>query len=357
MAILVRETFAIYPSFSISFNITMNIAIVGATGNVGRKILEVLEKKKLVIDNLYLLASSRSAGSKINFNSQDHEILNLETFDFSKVKITFFAAGGKISETFVEKAAKHSLVIDNSSFYRMDPDVPLIVPQVNSDHLNNIKKNIIANPNCSTAQLVIVLKPLHDLFKIKRIVVSTYQSVSGGGKAPMDELIEQTKQVLQNDKVESKNFTKQIAFNVIPHIDVFADDGYTKEELKMTNETKKILDDKIDLTATCVRLPVLVSHSESVNIEFENPFSLEKVRDALDNFEGCKVIDDRSDGGYSTPLEAEGRDETFISRIREDKTIKNGLNMWIVSDNLLRGAALNAVEIAETLIKNNFYGK
>ena len=208
MATLVRETFAIYPSFSISFNITMNIAIVGATGNVGRKILEVLEKKKLVIDNLYLLASSRSAGSKINFNSQEHEVLDLETFDFSKVKITFFAAGGKISENFAEKAAKHSLVIDNSSFYRMDPDVPLIVPQVNSDHLNNIKKNIIANPNCSTAQLVIALKPLHDLFKIKRIVVSTYQSVSGGGKAPMDELIEQTKQVLQNNKVESKNFTK-----------------------------------------------------------------------------------------------------------------------------------------------------
>ena len=284
MATLVRETFAIYPSFSISFNITMNIAIVGATGNVGRKILEVLEKKKLVIDNLYLLASSRSAGSKINFNSQEHEVLDLETFDFSKVKITFFAAGGKISENFAEKAAKHSLVIDNSSFYRMDPDVPLIVPQVNSDHLNNIKKNIIANPNCSTAQLVIALKPLHDLFKIKRIVVSTYQSVSGGGKAPMDELIEQTKQVLQNNKVESKNFTKQIAFNVIPHIDVFADDGYTKEELKMTNETKKILDDKIDLTATCVRLPVLVSHSESVNIEFENPFTLEKVRDALRKF-------------------------------------------------------------------------
>jgi aspartate-semialdehyde dehydrogenase len=265
--------------------------------------------------------------------------------------------GGKISENFAEKAAKHSLVIDNSSFYRMDPDVPLIVPQVNSDHLNDIKKNIIANPNCSTAQLVIALKPLHDLFKIKRIVVSTYQSVSGGGKAPMDELIEQTKQVLQNNKVESKNFTKQIAFNVIPQIDVFTDDGYTKEELKMTNETKKILDDKIDLTATCVRLPVLVSHSESVNIEFENPFSLEKVRDALENFEGCKVIDDRSDGGYFTPLEAEGRDETFISRIREDKTVKNGLNMWIVSDNLLRGAALNAVEIAETLIKNNFYEK
>jgi len=335
----------------------MNIAIVGATGNVGRKILEVLEKKGLGIDNLYLLASSKSAGLKINFSGKEYEVLDLETFDFSKVKITFFAAGRKISENFVEKVAKHSLVIDNSSFYRMDPDVPLIVPQVNSDHLNNIKKNIIANPNCSTAQLVIALKPLHDLFIIKRIVVSTYQSVSGGGKAPMDELVEQTKLVLENKKATSKNFTKQIAFNAIPHIDLFADDGYTKEELKMKNETKKILDNKIDLTATCVRLPILVSHAESVNIEFEKSFTLEKVREALDNFKGCKVIDERSDGGYSTPLEAEGKDETFISRIREDKTINNGLNMWIVSDNLLRGAALNSVEIAETLINNNFYGR
>ena len=357
MVIFAPETFAIYLSFSISFNITMNIAIVGATGNVGRKIIEVLEKKELDIDNLYLLASARSAGLKINFNGKEHEVLDLENFDFSAIKITFFAAGGKISENFVEKVAKHSLVIDNSSFYRMDPDVPLIVPQVNSDHLKNIKKNIIANPNCSTAQLVIALKPLHDLFVIKRLVISTYQSVSGGGKAPMDELLEQTKLVLENKKIEPKNFTKQIAFNVIPHIDVFSDDGYTKEELKMVNETKKILDNKIDLTATCVRLPVLVSHSESVNIEFEKTFTLERVREALDNFEGCKVIDKRSDGGYSTPLEAEGRDETFISRIREDKTINNGLNMWIVSDNLLRGAALNSVEIAETLIKNNFYGK
>ena len=335
----------------------MNIAIVGATGNVGRKILEVLEKKELAIDNLYLLASSRSAGSKINFNGKEYEVSNLDSFDFSKVKITFFAAGGTISENFAEKAAKHSLVIDNSSFYRMDPDVPLIVPQVNSDDLNDIKKNIIANPNCSTAQLVIALKPLHDLFIIKRIVVSTYQSVSGGGKAPMDELIEQTKLVLDGKEVKSKNFTKQIAFNAIPHIDLFSDDGYTKEELKMANETKKILDSKIELTATCVRLPISVSHSESVNLQFEKPFSLEKVREALNNFEGCKVIDERIDGGYLTPLEAEGKDETFISRIREDKTIKNGLNLWIVSDNLLRGAALNSVEIAETLIKNNFYGK
>jgi len=335
----------------------MNIAIVGATGNVGRKTLEVLEKKELYIGNLYLVASSKSAGKKINFKGKEHEVFDLENFDFSKVKIAFFAAGGKISEKFAEKAAKQCLVIDNSSFYRMDPDVPLIVPQVNSDDLKNIKKNIIANPNCSTAQLVIALKPLHDLFEIKRIVVSTYQSVSGAGKAPMDELIEQTKLVLNGKQVSSKNFTKQIAFNAIPHIDVFSDDGYTKEELKMTNETKKILDSKIDLTATCVRLPISVSHSESVNLQFEKPFSVEKVREALNNFDGCKVIDDRVDGGYATPLEAEGKDETFISRIREDKTIKNGLNLWIVSDNLLRGAALNAVEIAETLIKNNFYGK
>jgi aspartate-semialdehyde dehydrogenase len=335
----------------------MNIAIVGATGNVGRKIIEVLEKKELSIDNLYLVASSKSAGLKIKFKEKEHEVFDLENFDFSKAKITFFAAGGKISEKFAANAAKNSIIIDNSSYFRMDPDVPLIVPQVNPEHLNNIKKNIIANPNCSTAQLVIALKPLHDLFKIKRVVVSTYQSVSGGGKAPMDELIEQTKSVLDNKKVKSKNFTKQIAFNVIPQIDIFSDEGYTKEELKMTNETKKILDNKIDLTATCVRIPVLVSHSESVNIQFEKPFSLDEVKKALDNFEGCKVIDERSDGGYSSPVEATGKDETFISRIREDKTVKNGLNLWIVSDNLLRGAALNAVEIAETLIKNNFHGK
>ena len=335
----------------------MNIAIVGATGNVGIKTREVLEKKGVFIDNLYLVASSKSAGKKIHFQGKDILVSELEDFDFSKVKIAFFAAGGKISEKFAEKAAKHCFVIDNSSYFRMDPDVPLIVPQVNSDDLNNIKKNIIANPNCSTAQLVIALKPLHDLFTIKRIVVSTYQSVSGAGKASMDELIKQTKLALDGKDIKSENFTKQIAFNAIPHIDVFSDDGYTKEELKMCNETKKILDDKIDLTATCVRLPISVSHSESVNIQFEKTFSLEQIKKALSSFDGCKVIDERSDGGYSTPLEAEGKDETFISRIREDKTIKNGLNLWIVSDNLLRGAALNAVEIAETLIKNNFYGK
>jgi len=335
----------------------MNIAIIGATGNVGRKILEVLGKKGLSISNLYLVASSKSAGSKIEFKGKEIKVEDIETFDFKKANITFFAAGGKISQKFAPTAAKYSTVIDNSSFFRMDSDVPLIVPQVNAHQLDIMKKNIIANPNCSTAQLVIALKPLHDLFVIKRVVISTYQSVSGGGKAPMDELIEQTRSVLENKKVVSKNFTKQIAFNAIPHIDEFEENGYTKEELKMTNETKKILDNNIEVTATCVRLPVLVSHSESVNIEFEKPISIEKARYALDNFQGCKVIDERSDGGYITPLEAQGSDTTFISRIREDDTVDNGLNMWIVSDNLLRGAALNAVEIAETLIKNNFYGK
>jgi len=335
----------------------MNIAIVGATGNVGRKILEVLEKKKLSIEDLFLVASPRSAGQKVNFNGKEHEVFDLEAFDFSKVQITFFAAGGKISEQYAAKAAKHSIVIDNSSFYRMDPDVPLIVPQVNPEAIKSMKKNIIANPNCSTAQLVIALKPLHDLFNIERIVVSTYQSVSGAGKDPMDELIEQTKSFLENKKINLRNFTKQIAFNAIPHIDVFSDDGYTKEEIKMTNETKKILDEKIKLTATCVRIPVMVSHAESVNIQFEKPFSLEKVDSALESAEGCKVVDLRNDGGYITPIEAEGRFDTYISRIREDKTNKNSLNLWIVSDNLLRGAALNAVEIAEILIKNNFNGK
>ena len=331
----------------------MNIAIVGATGNVGRKILEVLERKKLPIKELFLVASPRSAGQKINFSGREHEVFNLETFDFSKIKITFFAAGGKISEQYALKAAKYSTVIDNSSFFRMDPDVPLIVPQVNPEAIKDLKKNIIANPNCSTSQLVIALKPLHDELNIKRVVISTYQSVSGGGKAPMDELIEQTKLLLDKKKINSKNFTKQIAFNAIPHIDLFADDGYTKEELKMVNETKKILDDKIELTATCVRIPVLVSHAESVNIEFKKPFTLEKIYSLIGNAEGCEVYDKREDGGYITPIEAEGKNETYISRIREDKTKENTINMWIVSDNLLRGAALNAVEIAELLIKKN----
>ena len=271
----------------------MDIAIVGATGNVGRKTLEVLQQKNFNINNLYLVASPNSAGKQLEFNGKKYSIENLETYDFSKAKITFFAAGGKISEQYAEKAAKHTTVIDNSSYFRMDPDVPLIVPQVNAKDIQNMKKNIIANPNCSTAQLVLVLKPLHDLFKIKRVIVSTYQSVSGGGKAPMDELLQQTKMYLENKEIKSKNFTKQIAFNIIPHIDDFSEDGYTKEELKMTNETKKILDARIELSATCVRIPVLVSHSESVNIEFEQEFSLEKIKDVLNNAPGCSVIDKR----------------------------------------------------------------
>jgi|TARA_B100001540_G_scaffold239569_1_gene214158 aspartate-semialdehyde dehydrogenase len=331
----------------------MNIAIVGATGNVGRKIIEVLEKKNFSIDNLYLVASSKSAGSKLKFNSKEIKVENLETFDFSKAKITFFSAGGKISEKYAPIAAKHSVVIDNSSYFRMDPDVPLIVPQVNSNDLKNLKKNIIANPNCSTAQLVLILKPLHDLFNIKRVVISTYQSTSGAGKKPMDELLEQTQLSLDNKEISSKNFTKQIAFNAIPHIDMFVDDGYTKEEVKMINETKKILDKKIELTATCVRIPVLVSHAESLNIEFEKSFTLEKISEVLSNADGCKVIDERKDGGYITPVEAEGKDDTFISRIRKDNSNKNTINLWCVSDNLLRGAALNAVEIAEAYLKLN----
>jgi aspartate-semialdehyde dehydrogenase len=331
----------------------MNIAIVGATGNVGRKIIEVLEKKNFSIDNLYLVASSKSAGSKLKFNGKEIKVENLETFDFSKAKITFFSAGGKISEKYAPIAAKHSVVIDNSSYFRMDPDVPLIVPQVNSNDLKNLKKNIIANPNCSTAQLVLILKPLHDLFNIKRVVISTYQSTSGAGKKPMDELLEQTQLSLDNKEISSKNFTKQIAFNAIPHIDMFVDDGYTKEEVKMINETKKILDKKIELTATCVRIPVLVSHAESLNIEFEKSFTLEKISEVLSNADGCKVIDERKDGGYITPVEAEGKDDTFISRIRKDNSNKNTINLWCVSDNLLRGAALNAVEIAEAYLKLN----
>ena len=335
----------------------MNIAIVGATGNVGRKIVEILENKNFTTNNLYLLASSKSTGSKIKFRNKDIEVLNLENFDFSKANITFFSAGGKISEKYAPIAAKHSVIIDNSSYFRMDPEVPLIVPQVNSKDLDIMKKNIIANPNCSTAQLVIVLNKLHDKFKIKRLVISTYQSTSGAGKKPMDELIKQTKNILDNKKIDIENFTKQIAFNAIPHIDQFSTDGYTKEEIKMIQETNKILNSNIKITATCVRIPVLISHAESVNIEFENEVSVDKIKDILYQSPGCKVVDDRNDGGYITPIEAEGKNETFISRIRKDNSQKNAINMWIVSDNLLRGAALNAVEIAEAYINKKNYEK
>jgi aspartate-semialdehyde dehydrogenase len=328
----------------------MNIAIVGATGNVGRKILEVIEKLNFKFTKLYLIASDQSIGKKISFNNKDYSVVGLSDFDFTKVQIAFFSAGSTIAEKWAPIAAKKTIVIDNSKYFRMDKDVPLVVPEVNPLSLAEYKnKNIIANANCSTIQLVLALKPLHDTFKIKRVVTSTYQSVSGGGKNHMMELEEQTKLVLENKKVKSKNFTKQIAFNVIPHIDNFMDDGSTKEEWKMEVETKKILDPNINLTATCVRVPVFVGHAESVNIEFNNSINLEKIKHCLASAQGCKVVDERKDGGYITPAEIDGDFITYISRIREDKTQNNSVNMWIVSDNLLKGAALNAVQIAQLL--------
>ena len=330
----------------------MNIAIVGATGNVGRKLLEVLEKLNFKFDQLYLIASDKSVGKKVSFKNKEYCLAGLNDFDFSKVQIAFFSAGSAIAEEWVPIAAKKTIVIDNSKHFRMDKDIPLVVPEVNPESLGQYKnKNIIANANCSTIQLVLALKPLHDQFKIKRVVTSTYQSVSGGGKNHMMELEEQTKFVLENKKVKSKNFTKQIAFNVIPHIDDFMDDGSTKEEWKMVVETKKILDPNIDLTATCVRVPVFVGHSESVNIEFNNSIDLEKIKNCLASAPGCKVVDEHKDGGYITPAEIDGDFTTYISRIREDKTQKNSINMWVVSDNLLKGAALNAVQIAQLLCK------
>ena len=336
----------------------MNFAIIGASGNVGRKTIEILEKSKISFKELYLVASKKSEGKKIKFRKKEIEIENLENYDFSKAQITIFAAGSQIAEEWAPKAAKETIVIDNSSFFRMKKNVPLVVPEVNSKALDK-HKNIIANPNCSTMQMVLVLKPLHDEYKIKRVVVSTYQAVSGAGKKATDELFDQTKMYLKKNlhsedglnKIISKNFTKQIAFNLIPHIDSFDKDGYTKEELKMTNETKKILDEKIEVTATCVRVPVRTGHSESINIEFEKSYDLENIIKMLDNAPGCKVIDDRKDGGYITPLEAENDYTTYISRIRKDNTNPKAINIWVVSDNLLKGAALNTVQIAECLMK------
>jgi len=334
----------------------MNIAIVGATGNVGRKIIEVLENKNFPISELFLIASSKSAGKKIIFKGKEHSVIDLEKFDFSKVKISFFAAGSAIAEKWAHIAAEKTIVIDNSKFFRKDPDIPLIVPEVNSKELINVKnKNIIANANCSVIPLVVALKPLHDLYMVKRIVASTYQSVSGAGKAPMDELLSQTKEYFDNKNLKSKYFTKQIAFNVIPHIDSFLENGYTKEEQKTTDEVKKILDKKIKITSTCVRIPVLVSHSISANVEFDKKCNLEEIKNVLSTSPGCKVVDEQKDGGYITPVEAENKYETFISRIRQDDSQPNTINMWIVSDNLLKGAALNAVEIAESLIKKNLH--
>ena len=330
----------------------MNFAIIGASGNVGRKTIEILEKSNFSIEKLFLVASKKSAGKKIKFRKEEIEIENLENYDFSKAQITIFAAGSNIAKEWAPKASKKTIVIDNSSYFRMNDDVPLVVSEVNPEALEK-HKNIISNPNCSTMQMVLPLKPLHDEYSIKRIVVSTYQAVSGAGKLPMDELFEQTKDFLNKKKIDSKNFTKQIAFNVIPHIDIFDKDGYTKEELKMTNETKKILDNKIDITATCVRVPVRTGHSESINIEFNNNFDFENIVKILKNAPGCKVVDERKDGGYVTPAEAEGDYLTYISRIRKDNSNNKAINLWVVSDNLLKGAALNTVQIAQCLMKKN----
>ena len=329
----------------------MNLAIIGATGNVGRKTIEVLENSKIRIDNLYLVASKKSVGQILKFNNKEIVVEELEKYDFSKAEITIFAAGSEIARIWAPEAAKKSIVIDNSKYFRMKDDVPLVVAEVNPQDLKD-HKNIIANPNCSTIQLLLPLKPLHDKYKIKRVIVSTYQAVSGAGKASEDELFTQTKDFLNKKKINPKNFTKQMAFNLIPHIDVFVEDGYTKEEWKMENETKKILDSNIGLSATCVRVPVKTSHSESVNIEFEKEYDLETVKEMLKNAKGCKVIDGQRDGEYITPLEAEGKYLTFISRIRKDHSNKKALNLWVVSDNLLKGAALNTIQIAEELIKD-----
>jgi aspartate-semialdehyde dehydrogenase len=328
------------------------VAVVGATGNVGREMLDILVERDFPADEVVAIASRRSQGTECSFGDKTLKVKALDHYDFSDVDICLMSAGGAVSKEWSPKiAAAGAVVIDNSSAWRMDPDVPLIVPEVNADTIKGfVKKNIIANPNCSTAQLVVALKPLHDAAKIKRVVVATYQSVSGAGKEAMDELFSQTKAIFTVNEVEGKKFPKRIAFNVIPQIDVFMDDGYTKEEWKMMMETKKILDPKIKLTATCVRVPVFVGHSEAVNIEFENPISADEAREILRKAPGCLVIDKREPGGYVTPYECVGEDATYISRIREDGTVENGLEMWVVSDNLRKGAALNAVQIAEVLI-------
>jgi aspartate-semialdehyde dehydrogenase len=328
------------------------IAIAGATGNVGREMLNILDERGFPADEVVALASRRSLGTEVAYGDRTLKVRDLAQHDFSDTDICLMSAGGAVSKEWSPKiGAQGCVVIDNSSAWRYDADVPLIVPEVNPQAVDGFRKrNIIANPNCSTAQMLVALKPLHDRATIKRIVVSTYQSVSGAGKEGMDELFEQSRAVFVADPIETKKFTKRIAFNVIPHIDSFMEDGYTKEEWKMVAETKKMLDPKIKVTATCVRVPVFIGHSEAVNLEFAEEITAEEARDILRNAPGCQVIDSRENGGYITPYEAAGEDATYISRIREDATVENGLALWIVSDNLRKGAALNAVQIAELLI-------
>jgi len=329
------------------------IAVVGATGNVGREMLNILEERGFPADEVVALASRRSQGTEVSYGDRTLKVKALDNYDFSDTDICVMSAGGAVSKEWAPKIGRQGcIVIDNSSAWRYDQDVPLVVPEVNPDAVAGFtKKNIIANPNCSTAQLVVAMKPLHDAARIKRVVVATYQSVSGAGKEGMDELFEQTRAVFVADPVTAKKFTKRIAFNVIPHIDVFMEDGSTKEEWKMVAETKKILDPKIKLTATCVRVPVFIGHSEAVNIEFEKPITADEAREILRDAPGCQVIDKHEDGGYISPLESAGEDATYISRIREDPTVENGLNLWVVSDNLRKGAALNTVQIAELLLE------
>ena len=331
---------------------SFKIAIAGATGNVGREMLDILAERRFPVSEVVALASSRSIGTEVSFGDKTLKCKVLENYDFSDTDICLMSAGGVVSKEWSPRiAAQGCVVIDNSSVWRMDPDVPLIVPEVNADAIAGFrKKNIIANPNCSTAQLVVALKPLHDFAKIRRVVVSTYQSVSGAGKEAMDELFAQTRAIFVSDSVTTNKFPKRIAFNVIPQIDVFMEDGFTKEEWKMMAETKKILDPKILLTATCVRVPVFIGHSESVNVEFERPISVDQAREILREAPGVLVIDKHEPGGYITPHEAAGEDATYVSRIREDATVENGLAFWCVSDNLRKGAALNAIQIAEVLM-------
>jgi aspartate-semialdehyde dehydrogenase len=327
------------------------IAVVGATGNVGREMLSILAERAFPADEVVALASRRSQGSEVSYGDRILKTKTLDTYDFSDVDLCLMSAGGEVSKEWSPKiAAQGAVVIDNSSAWRYDSDVPLIVPEVNADAVRGMKKGIVANPNCSTAQLVVALKPLHDRATIRRVVVATYQSVSGAGKDGMDELDRQTKALYSLQEVEEKKFPKRIAFNLIPQIDVFMEDGSTKEEWKMMVETKKILDPKIKLTATCVRVPVFIGHSEAVNVEFENPISADEARDILRSAPGVMVIDKHEPGGYITPHEAAGEDATYISRIREDITVENGLSFWCVSDNLRKGAALNAVQIAESMV-------
>ena len=330
-----------------------NVAVVGATGNVGREMIQILEQRNFPIDNIHFVASSRSKGKKINYNNEEIIVEDLAEFDFSKVHLGLFSPGGKISADYAPKAAKAGcIVIDNTSYFRMKNNVPLIVPEINANALEEFfddenRSNIISNPNCSTIQMVLALKPLHDAAIINRVVVSTYQSVSGAGKEAMDELFDQTKNIYSNKIVKKNIFTKQIAFNVIPQIGSFTDRGDTTEEEKMVNETKKILDPGIRVSATCVRVPVFIGHAESINVEFDSPLSNKKATELLKEFENISVIDHKKDEGYVTPVEIAGEDKVYVSRIRQDDTLENGLTLWIVSDNLRKGAALNAVQIAE----------